>query len=447
MAEEQKISANDYFQHNRNVFEERFPEDNIQGDVSYLIYKSNGGSGGGSTNIKLDYKNTLVVAKDGKSADFTTIGGALASLGTPSSADRYLIKVYPGTYEESITMQSYVDVVAVGSYKDTEILGTTATVVTGASNCSLKGFKVVIANAATSTPVILTNGMKVRDCFVTITSGSSVSSPSYQVDGGSYDCFGYIDSTAAQIGCKIQIFKTASDCYEISSFQIKGTSTATVNYRVSIMPLTTQVASGTPATGNYSDMDALYTYTGVSATDFPSTNWKTYTPSSAIDVLPNTYYAIVVESLHTEAGGIWYGLNWRKGTTSLYEGYHGTGNISEATGKLTSWSMSDATYDFDFIISYSSAEDADVIGITCNGLTTLENNEIITSTGIQVTSGTIYSYNNKLYTYTIGYDINAGTVYSMGNRFTGDGTETDIDIASGATVEYAYDQFDTIANA
>jgi hypothetical protein len=52
--------------------------------------------------------NTLIVAKSG--GDFNTITAALNSITSASEANRYLVKVMPGVYTETVTMEQYVDI-------------------------------------------------------------------------------------------------------------------------------------------------------------------------------------------------------------------------------------------------------------------------------------------------------------------------------------------------
>ena len=51
--------------------------------------------------------NVVTVAKSG--GDYTTIGAALAAI-TATTSDRYLIRVAPGVYEETIDLESYVNI-------------------------------------------------------------------------------------------------------------------------------------------------------------------------------------------------------------------------------------------------------------------------------------------------------------------------------------------------
>jgi hypothetical protein len=54
------------------------------------------------------YANVVVVAKDGGA--FTTVQGALDSIGDASTDNRYLVWVAPGVYSETVDMVSYVDI-------------------------------------------------------------------------------------------------------------------------------------------------------------------------------------------------------------------------------------------------------------------------------------------------------------------------------------------------
>ncbi len=71
-------------------------------------YALNGPSGGGGN---VDWSHVVVVAKSG--GDYTTINDALANI-SPSSTDRYLILVMPGTYTEQVVLPAYVHLKGAG---------------------------------------------------------------------------------------------------------------------------------------------------------------------------------------------------------------------------------------------------------------------------------------------------------------------------------------------
>lgn len=58
------------------------------------------------------YDNTVTVSAIG--GDFTTVSAALASITDASATNRYLIKVFPGTYDGQVVCKPYVDIVGEG---------------------------------------------------------------------------------------------------------------------------------------------------------------------------------------------------------------------------------------------------------------------------------------------------------------------------------------------
>ena len=89
------------------------------------------------TALKTAYKNVLVVAKSG--GHYNTISAALASITDNSASNRYMIWIAPGTYTETVTMKSYVDI---------EGAGELATKITQTGNGSASTGTVVGANNA-----------------------------------------------------------------------------------------------------------------------------------------------------------------------------------------------------------------------------------------------------------------------------------------------------------
>lgn len=72
--------------------------------ATYVLNPPSSGSG-------VDWAYVVVVAKSG--GDYTTINDAINSI-TPSSAERYLILVMPGVYEEQVTLPEYVHLKGAG---------------------------------------------------------------------------------------------------------------------------------------------------------------------------------------------------------------------------------------------------------------------------------------------------------------------------------------------
>lgn len=81
------------------------------------------------------YAQVFIVAATG--GNFTTIGQALNACTTPASGNTYLIRVMPGTYNETITCSSFVRLQGAGKYV-CFITGT----VTGADSCTIDGFNI-----------------------------------------------------------------------------------------------------------------------------------------------------------------------------------------------------------------------------------------------------------------------------------------------------------------
>jgi hypothetical protein len=96
------------------------------------------------------YHHVITVAKQG--GDFTTITAALNSITDNSSANTYLIRVMPGTYNEAITMKEYVDIIGSG-WEVTKITTSSGTIVTGASNSRIENL--AIESTSTSSVYIV----------------------------------------------------------------------------------------------------------------------------------------------------------------------------------------------------------------------------------------------------------------------------------------------------
>ena len=108
--------------------------------VNGIIYSDLGGFKFPDQSIQTSaatYQNVYTVAKSG--GDFLTITAAINACGTaafpPGPTNRFLVRVMPGIYNESITCQSYVTLLGAGKYASV-ITGT----VTGADNCTIEGF-------------------------------------------------------------------------------------------------------------------------------------------------------------------------------------------------------------------------------------------------------------------------------------------------------------------
>jgi pectin methylesterase-like acyl-CoA thioesterase len=121
--------------------------------------------------------NTLVVAK-GEAGHYDTITEALAEItnrGDASATNYYTIEVLPGVYSETVALQQYVDIVAIGGSAATTITQVDNTVITGSSNSTLRGFTLSLTGDTTGKAVVAvgTSSPKLEDLVITGTSGVS----------------------------------------------------------------------------------------------------------------------------------------------------------------------------------------------------------------------------------------------------------------------------------
>src|SRR5438132_3996437 len=88
--------------------------------------------------------NVVTVAKSGVA--FTSIQAALNTITDNSAANRYVIRVAPGAYTETVTMKPYVDIEGSGELTTkisfTGSASTSAGTVTGADNAELRSLTV-----------------------------------------------------------------------------------------------------------------------------------------------------------------------------------------------------------------------------------------------------------------------------------------------------------------
>lgn len=131
-------------------------------EVSGIIYSNTGGFKFPNGTIQttaaagVSYHHVFTVAQSG--GTYPTITQAYNACTSPSSTNTYLIRVMPGTYNESVTCKSYVTLQGSGKYVS-YIYGQ----VTAANDCIIDGFCItggIVCNATcpTITHNIITNG-------------------------------------------------------------------------------------------------------------------------------------------------------------------------------------------------------------------------------------------------------------------------------------------------
>ncbi|PJC68692.1 hypothetical protein CO015_03110, partial [candidate division WWE3 bacterium CG_4_8_14_3_um_filter_42_11] len=127
------------------------------------------------------YAGVVTVAKSG--GDYTLISSALADI-SAEAGNRYLIRVFPGVYTDSFTLEDYVDIIAIGGPEVTTIEQSIGTIVSGASNARLEGFTLrktadsanPIVNLSSSSPVlenlVLRGGGTASQVGIAVSTGS-----------------------------------------------------------------------------------------------------------------------------------------------------------------------------------------------------------------------------------------------------------------------------------
>jgi len=121
--------------------------------------------------------NTLVVAKSG--GDFNTITAALSSISDASEGNRYLVKVMPGVYTETVAMKHYVDIEGSGELSTrityTGSANEDAGTLVGASNAEVRFLTVENTGGNNQAIAILSYGTSLRLTHVTATARGGTS--------------------------------------------------------------------------------------------------------------------------------------------------------------------------------------------------------------------------------------------------------------------------------
>ncbi|HET9494124.1 MAG TPA: hypothetical protein VFR15_07840 [Chloroflexia bacterium] len=130
-------------------------------------------------------KNVVTVAKEG--GDHATVTAALAAITDNSPFSRYVIRVAPGVYTETVTMKEYVDIEGSGERNTTiaqvgSALANTGTVV-GTNNAQLRSLTVRNTGGNTNAIAVYNNGASPSLAQVTASAsgGSNLSSGVYSV--------------------------------------------------------------------------------------------------------------------------------------------------------------------------------------------------------------------------------------------------------------------------
>ncbi|MFH1392655.1 MAG: hypothetical protein ABIG90_03210, partial [bacterium] len=146
-------------------------------------------------NFQTPYQNTITVAKSG--ADYNTITSALDAIADATSSNRYLIRVMPGTYSESIIMKEYIDIIGQDA-GSTIIQQSTATVITTTDNSRLES--VALNKTTDNTNPIVSIGATSPTLYNLILTGAGTSNQTgILVTTGSPD-IAYVNISAVKYG-------------------------------------------------------------------------------------------------------------------------------------------------------------------------------------------------------------------------------------------------------
>ena len=90
------------------------------------------------------YQQSVVVAKDGDDASvFTTIQGAIDSISDNAVGKPYVVKIFPGTYAETITMEDFVSIDGEGRRGSVVIDGSVTFAAVDSDQASIKDLSII----------------------------------------------------------------------------------------------------------------------------------------------------------------------------------------------------------------------------------------------------------------------------------------------------------------
>jgi hypothetical protein len=154
----------------------------------------------------VNYAQVVTVAKSG--GDFTSIQDAIDSITDATALKRYVVRVMPGDYAESVVMKDYVDILGSGR-TNSRITGTSGTVLTyPATKGTVLDMGIYVdygVLGANSSAVVSAGADSVMiRCDVTVTkSGGDFVMHSFEVTGGAYrmlDTYHFYSITGATVG-------------------------------------------------------------------------------------------------------------------------------------------------------------------------------------------------------------------------------------------------------
>jgi len=244
------------------------------------------------------YRNVLVVAQ--ANGDYTSIQAALDSITDASDANRYLVWVAPGVYNEQVTMKPYVDIEGAGEAA-TRIASTGSAwhddgTVTGASNAELRSLTVENIGGGASYAIAIYNGgasPRITQVTARASGGNAnigisnydaaaptLSRVASEASGGS-NAYGIYNSAAAPFVSDATASATGGS---VNNYGIYSTQASTLTL-VSV----TAVASGEPRSYGIYNSSSIATLTGVSASALGGNGSYSYGIYNYASTLTMTY--------------------------------------------------------------------------------------------------------------------------------------------------------------
>ena len=144
-------------------------DDRLDAMMGFIIDLGGGVGAGGAACL---YGQTVVVAKSGSGAQFSSIQSAINYIADASVIKPYVVLIYPGTYQEIITLKDYVYLVGIDrnsckieAPSDTDLISIGSAIHTGIFNLYLKDFSEGVGN----TVVLVSNNqadVKINNCII-----------------------------------------------------------------------------------------------------------------------------------------------------------------------------------------------------------------------------------------------------------------------------------------
>ncbi len=125
------------------------------------------------TQLTTPYQQVKTVALAG--GDYATITAALTAITDATASKRYLVRVMPGIYTETVAMKEYVDIVGASGAENVTIKQVDANVVTASDNAILSGVTVSVtaATAARTAIIVADKSPSIKNVNISYDAGTA----------------------------------------------------------------------------------------------------------------------------------------------------------------------------------------------------------------------------------------------------------------------------------